>query len=88
MDSLSYLEAWVEENHAPQRMISARVRATDLKLESEDPIEAAKVRHRIKFPLDPATIEFTRPVYPYPTTAKYSGHGNPKDAANFTPVPH
>jgi feruloyl esterase len=32
------------------------------------------------------TVDRTRPVYPYPKIAKYSGTGNPDDAANFIPV--
>jgi hypothetical protein len=37
--------------------------------------------------LSPATpISFTRPVYPYPLSAKYKGSGNPDDAANFVPA--
>ena len=37
-------------------------------------------------PLDPATVIFTRPVYPYPLHAKYKGTGDRNDAANFVPV--
>jgi hypothetical protein len=38
----------------------------------------------LKFPLDASVpISFSRPVYPYPYFAKYSGHGSTKDAANF-----
>lgn len=28
----------------------------------------------------------TRPIYPYPYIARYTGNGDPKDAANFEPV--
>ena len=30
--------------------------------------------------------ERTRPIYPYPTLARYSGKGDPKQAASFVPV--
>jgi feruloyl esterase len=30
------------------------------------------------------TVEMTRPVCPYPQTARYNGTGNPNDAANFS----
>jgi hypothetical protein len=33
--------------------------------------------------LKPADFAFTRPVFPYPLIAVYSGHGNPDDAASF-----
>ena len=31
-------------------------------------------------------VERTRPVYPYPLLAQYSGHGDPRQAASFVPV--
>ena len=30
-----------------------------------------------------AKMQFTRPVYPYPLVARYSGQGDVDDAANF-----
>ncbi|MBI4167079.1 MAG: tannase/feruloyl esterase family alpha/beta hydrolase [Acidobacteria bacterium] len=75
VDYLSYLEAWVEKGEAPDHLVGSHLRLAD-------PAEA----YNPKFPLDPAKIEFSRPVYPYPTTAKYLGHGNPNDAANFGPA--
>ncbi|WP_033342103.1 tannase/feruloyl esterase family alpha/beta hydrolase [Catenuloplanes japonicus] len=33
------------------------------------------------------TVARTRPVYPYPTVARYDGSGSTDDAANFTPAP-
>ncbi|MFI5913310.1 tannase/feruloyl esterase family alpha/beta hydrolase [Dactylosporangium sp. NPDC051541] len=33
------------------------------------------------------TVVRTRPVYPYPTVARYDGSGSTDDAANFAPVP-
>jgi hypothetical protein len=38
--------------------------------------------------LDSANVEFSRPIYPYPTQAKYLGHGDVKDAASFGPATH
>jgi feruloyl esterase len=29
--------------------------------------------------------ERSRPIYPYPMLAKYSGKGNPKEASSFVP---
>lgn len=71
IDYLAYLEAWVERNQPPDSMVGANV---DGKAES------------VQFPLDPAQVNFTRPVYPYPLYAKYRGAGNPNDAASFVPV--
>ncbi len=72
VDYLSYLEAWVEKGEAPNKLIGAH-------LKPEDP-------GRLDFPLDPARIQFSRPVYPYPSYAKYLGHGDPNSAASFGPV--
>jgi len=32
------------------------------------------------------SVQFTRPLYPYPLRARYNGIGNTDDAANFSPV--
>jgi feruloyl esterase len=74
-DYLSYLEAWIEERRAPDQLVSSHVRLGK-------PVEAFAP----KFPLDPVRIELSRPVYPYPTVARYLGHGDPNDAASFGPV--
>ena len=31
-------------------------------------------------------LERTRPIYPYPVLARYSGKGNPLQADSFVPV--
>lgn len=70
VDWLSYLEAWAEKGQAPDKLISSHVN-TDT---------------AATFPLDPATVAFSRPVYPYPTRVRYLGHGDPRDAASFGPA--
>jgi Tannase and feruloyl esterase len=72
IDYLSYLEAWVERGKAPDHLLGSHV-----KLDS--PMGS------YSFPLDPARIEFSRPIYPFPTTAVYLDHGNPNDAQSFGP---
>lgn len=84
VDYLSYLEAWVEKGKAPDKLISSHIQFNDLDLDKVDDILVAN--KRLKYPLDPTAVEFTRPVYPYPLRAKYLGNGNPKDAENFGPV--
>lgn len=79
IDYLSYFEAWVEKGEAPEKLIGAH-----LKLDNPD--DYAEMSRRLKFPLDPSRIAFSRPVYPYPTLAKYSGRGDPNDAASFKAV--
>ena len=75
VDYLSYLERWVEQGQAPEKMIGAHV--------NTDWMGA----FRLKFPLDPAIpVTFTRPLYPYPLRAKYKGAGDPNKAENFEAV--
>ena len=83
VDWLNYLEQWVEKGQAPEQVISQHVRADDLPHSLPGYIEFIQ---RSAFPLDPNMIEFTRPIYPYPMKSKYTGQGNPDDAANWGPV--
>jgi feruloyl esterase len=85
IDWLTYLEKWVEQGRAPDLVVGSHVRTDDLrqKAESGDQSAARELKRRQTFPLDPATIEFSRPIYPYPTRTRYLGHGDPNDAASF-----
>jgi feruloyl esterase len=80
IDYLTYLEGWVERGDAPEKLTSFHVSIDNAKDTRE------LIERRMEFPLDPSTIEFSRPVYPYPTLTKYRGHGDPKNAASFEPV--
>lgn len=73
VDYLSAIEAWAEQGKAPDRLIAMKLKDDDWRQPSA-------------FPLDPGRIQFTRPLYPYPTRAKYSGRGDPNDAGNFGPI--
>jgi hypothetical protein len=75
-DFLGTLEAWVEQGQAPDRVLSGH-------LKEKSPPFAYPYR---EFPADASKLSFTRPVYPYPLRAKYSGKGDPNDAVNFGPV--
>jgi hypothetical protein len=76
IDYLSYLEAWVEKGRAPDKLIGAHVNGMSMGEAFGMPL-----------PLDPnIPVAFTRPIFPYPVHAKYSGRGDPNDAANFVPV--
>jgi hypothetical protein len=72
VDYLSYLEDWVERRKPPDRLTAYHLKAG---------ATAPTV-----FPPPGQTVEFSRPVYPYPVTAKYRGRGDPDSAANFEPV--
>lgn len=75
IDYIEYLEAWVERNRPPDVLQAAHL--------SGENTSAAIGR---RYPVDPATITFRRPVYPYPLQVRYKGKGNPNDAASFEAV--
>jgi len=89
IDYVSYLEDWVERNHAPEKLLGAHVdrhyleQQADVDGKPTDPWTAALALH---FPLNRVPVTFTRPVFPFPTLAKYKGTGDPNDAANFRPA--
>lgn len=84
VDWLSYLESWVEKDEPPTQVTGSHVSNDDL--DSNNPDHALRLTRRLAFPLDPAHVKFTRPVYPYPTVAMYSGCGDASEATSFVPV--
>jgi Tannase and feruloyl esterase len=99
VDYLSYLETWVERGQPPEKMIGAHVESAYLiqSAQQSNPdvpptsltpeMWTERGAFLLRFPLDPAApVAFTRPLYPYPLHAMYTGRGDPKDAANFTAV--
>lgn len=77
IDQLSYLEAWVEQGKAPDVLLARHVPVGD-------DWAAQDVTQYFRDPTQPTT--FSRPIYPYPLQYRYSGHGDPNDAASFVPV--
>jgi hypothetical protein len=75
IDYLTYLEDWVEHGHAPASLLGAHI----------DGISRGEA-FSLTFPLANKAVSFTRPVYPYPLRAAYSGSGDPNDAANFAAI--
>jgi len=73
IDYLTSMENWVEHGQAPDRLIGAHLKN-----------QGAYAVHR-SFPLNPDDVAFTRPVYPYPAVARYTGTGDPKQADHFAP---
>ena len=70
----AYMEDWVENGRAPDRLIGAHVSGN------------RKQTMNLRFPLKQSEVSFTRPIYPYPLWAKYSGRGDPNKAENFKPA--
>ena len=95
IDYLTYMENWVERDHAPDEMIGARVSDSyllSLPLPEGLPADASRERRiaaaarKLQFPLDPKIpLSFTRPMYPYPKFARYAS-GDPNQAASFHPA--
>jgi feruloyl esterase len=71
IDLIAALEQWVENGSAPDELIAARI--------ADDP----GIVGNVYFPLDPTSVELTRPIYPYPDVARYVGGGDPNRAENF-----
>lgn len=91
-DILTPLMTWVEGHHAPEKIIAGR---PDPSLGPQDmPPHGAKAGPHDKpkgpdafgglEPRQPQPVNRTRPIYPYPQVAKYSGQGSVDEAANFT----
>ena len=72
VDWLTALETWVENNRSPQEI-------TAYKLKTQARVGAT-------FPLDPDAVAMSRPVYPFPTYARYRGDGDVNAASSFTPA--
>ena len=72
IDYLTAMEEWVERGRAPDTLVSVHPKA--------------EAGFPVRFPIDPANAEFSRPVYPYPLQPKYNGSGDPAKIENFTPA--
>lgn len=73
LDYISAIEAWVEDGQAPDQWMSHKLKKP----------QAYNGLPRLRYPLDPDTIDWSRPVYPYPATAKWSGEGDWKEAETW-----
>jgi feruloyl esterase len=70
-DWLSYLEDWVEKDQAPDMLIGYHA----------EPMPWAQVNYEV-----PEKYDFSRPHFPYPRWARYSGKGDPNDYRSFEAV--
>lgn len=73
LDSISTLEAWVEEGQAPDEWMSYHLKQP----------QAYNGLPRIRYPLEEDAYDWSRPIYPYPATAVWSGEGDWKDPATW-----
>jgi feruloyl esterase len=76
VDVVSPLMAWTELNRAPAMLVAGKTAGRGEGGRRAEPYAAEPA----------APTLFTRPVFPYPQVARYTGTGDPKDAANYLPV--
>ncbi len=86
IDWLTAIENWVEKGQAPDQVIAYRPVApyptVPRAIEDYGQIYSKFGRH----PLAPDYYDTSRPVYAYPQVARYSGEGDPADAASWEPA--
>jgi feruloyl esterase len=75
VDYLSYLEAWVERGVAPDVLLAQKMKRL---ARFAGPVTYAEY-------LTPDNVAFSRPVWPYPVRARFTGRGDMADAANWRP---
>lgn len=71
---LTALESWVERGEAPSRLIAYKTKAS------------RGYPGQYAFPLAPDNIVSARPLFPFPTWARYRGRGDINDPANWEAV--
>jgi feruloyl esterase len=82
VDWISALENWVEKGHAPDSVTAYR-----MKVEPYPTVEVAPGEMGLQFPrhpLDKADYLTARPVFAYPSVARWSGAGEPSDPSTWT----
>jgi feruloyl esterase len=78
IDVLTPLMAWVELKEAPDHIVTG-------KTPPQPQGQGGPGGGGPNYPLATANREtlYTRPIYPFPSVARYSGKGDPNDAANY-----
>ena len=78
VDWLAPLVAWVEQGTPPTKIVASQTGDDSVSGGFSNPTERSTSSN--------ATIVRTRPIFPYPMQARYSGRGSIDDAANFVGV--
>jgi feruloyl esterase len=101
VDVLTPLMAWTELNRAPRMLIAGKTANQNETMGPGipgpggpggpggpngpgGPGGSGRGKTPYSSPAQPTV--FTRPVYPFPYIARFTGKGDPKDAANYEPV--
>lgn len=73
VDWISAIENWVEQGQAPDQVIVHHL------VKEQNYLGLPRPR----YPLPAGSFDRTRPIYPYPTIARYKGEGDANKAANW-----
>jgi hypothetical protein len=76
IDYLQYLDDWVENDRAPDRLLATH---------PTNPYAFKSTQWGLD-QMEGDDVSFSRPIYPYPATAAYTGVGDPDDWKNWKPV--
>ncbi|MBS0961285.1 tannase/feruloyl esterase family alpha/beta hydrolase [Acetobacter thailandicus] len=98
VDFLTPLMAWAETGVAPGALVAGHLQNTVSSAANDAQKISAPQRdggddkkHQVNpddqpYALSDAKTSATRPLYPYPYIARYTGSGDPQDAQNYQPV--
>ncbi len=87
IDYLSALDDWVANNQPPERLIGANVKYPDVVYGTTFPASSLPHEQLHRDPnLYAQSVNFTRPHFPYPNVARYSGSGDVNAAESFERV--
>ena len=88
IDTLSPLMAWVEKGRAPAMLVAGRTDAAAASSGGPDGRGGGPGAVRVTAPFaQPArTTIASRPIYPYPLTARYLGTGDPGLVSSYAPA--
>ena len=81
---LAPLMLWVERGIAPEALAGIHVPRPE---RGPGPMPPAGQGGANEAATQAAAADLTRPIYPYPYIAKYTGHGSVREAANFVRGP-
>jgi feruloyl esterase len=73
IDYMAALEAWVEKGQAPEMLVGVHPKLGSA-VDFSNPAPTF---------LKPGDVDFTRPIYPYPKKAVYSGQGDPNATGSY-----
>jgi feruloyl esterase len=81
IDILSALMNWVESKHAPTQIVAGKTATPVTTVGASGVIEPGVSK---PYAAPQRELVAKRPLYPYPYIARYTGKGDPDNAANYT----